>query len=44
LKEIQLSMGMAIVMVTHERPLAGRFADRIAALADGKLVSDGVAA
>jgi putative ABC transport system ATP-binding protein len=44
LKEIQLSMGMAIVMVTHERPLAGRFADRIVALADGKLVSDGVAA
>lgn len=44
LKEIQLSMGMTIIMVTHERPLAGRFADRIAALADGKLVSDGVAA
>ena len=43
LKEIQLSMGMAIVMVTHERPLASRF-DRIAALADGKLVSDGAAA
>jgi ABC-type cobalamin/Fe3+-siderophores transport system ATPase subunit len=30
-------------MVTHERPLASRFAERIAALADGKLVSDGVA-
>jgi len=44
LKEIQLSMGMTIIMVTHERPLASRFADRIAALADGKLVSDGVAA
>jgi putative ABC transport system ATP-binding protein len=42
LKEIQLSMGMTIIMVTHERPLASRFADRIAALADGKLVSDGV--
>src|SRR6202023_2241927 len=39
LKEIQLSMGMTIIMVTHERPLASRFADRIAALADGKLVS-----
>jgi ABC-type cobalamin/Fe3+-siderophores transport system ATPase subunit len=37
-------MGMTIIMVTHERPLACRVADRIAALADGKLVSDGVPA
>jgi len=42
LKEIQKTLGMTIVMVTHERPLADRFADRIAALADGKLVTDGV--
>jgi putative ABC transport system ATP-binding protein len=42
LKEIQEKLGMTIVMVTHERPLAERFADRIAALADGKLLSDGV--
>jgi putative ABC transport system ATP-binding protein len=42
LKEIQQKLGMTIVMVTHERPLAGRFADRIAALADGKLLTDGV--
>ena len=42
LKEIQGTLGMTIVMVTHERPLAERFADRIAAVADGKLVSDGV--
>ncbi|MGB2672908.1 MAG: ABC transporter ATP-binding protein [Candidatus Acidiferrum sp.] len=42
LKEVQQKLGMTIVMVTHERPLAERFADRIAALADGKLVSDGV--
>jgi len=42
LAEIQHSLGMTIVMVTHERPLADRFADRIAALADGKLVSDGI--
>ncbi len=41
LKEIQLNLGMTIVMVTHERPLAERFADRFVALADGKLVSDG---
>ncbi len=42
LKEVQQRLGMTIVMVTHERPLAERFADRIVALADGKLVSDGV--
>jgi putative ABC transport system ATP-binding protein len=42
LKEIQQKLGMTIVMVTHERPLAERFADRIASVADGKLVSDGV--
>jgi putative ABC transport system ATP-binding protein len=42
LKEIQQTLGMTIVMVTHERPLAERFANRIVALADGKLVSDGV--
>jgi putative ABC transport system ATP-binding protein len=42
LKEIQKKLGMTIVMVTHERPLAERFADRIAALADGKLLTDGV--
>jgi putative ABC transport system ATP-binding protein len=44
LKEIQQKLGMTIVMVTHERPLAERFADRIAALADGKLLTDGVKA
>lgn len=42
LKEIQQKLGMTIVMVTHERPLAERFANRIVALADGKLLSDGV--
>src|ERR1700676_1541936 len=44
LKEIQQKLGMTIVMVTHERPLAERFADRIAARADGKLLTDGVKA
>lgn len=39
LKNFNQSMGMTIVMVTHERPLAERFADRIATVADGKLVS-----
>ncbi len=41
LKTIQQKLGMTIVMVTHEKPLAERFADRFVALADGKLVSDG---
>jgi len=42
LQEINQSLGMTIVMVTHERPLAERFAHRIVFLADGKLVSGGV--
>jgi ABC-type methionine transport system ATPase subunit len=42
LREIQHSLGMTIVLVTHERPLAEKFADRIAFVADGKLVSNGV--
>jgi ABC-type methionine transport system ATPase subunit len=33
---------MTIIMVTHERPLAEKFANRIALLSDGRLVSDGV--
>jgi putative ABC transport system ATP-binding protein len=41
LAEIQKSMGMTIIMVTHERPLAERFANRIVFLSDGKLVSEG---
>jgi putative ABC transport system ATP-binding protein len=42
LREIQDSLGMTVIMVTHERPLAERFANRIAMLADGRLVSDGM--
>ena len=41
LKEIQGSLGMTIIMVTHERPLAERFANRIVVLSDGRLVSNG---
>jgi ABC-type methionine transport system ATPase subunit len=41
LREVQQTLGMTIVMVTHERPLAERFANRIVALADGKILSDG---
>ena len=40
LREVQNSLGMTIIMVTHERPLAERFANRIAVLSDGRLVSE----
>ena len=39
LQEIQRTLGMTIIMVTHERPLAERFANRIAVLSDGRLVN-----
>ncbi len=38
LKAVNQELGMTIVMVTHEHPLASRFARRILTLADGKLV------
>ena len=43
LREIQQNLGMTIVMVTHERILAERFADRLAVMGDGKLLSNGAA-
>jgi putative ABC transport system ATP-binding protein len=43
LREIQKNPGMTIIMVTHERPLAERFADRLAVMGDGKLLSNGAA-
>ena len=43
LREFQNSLGMTIIMVTHERPLAEKFANRIAVLSDGRLVSEGEA-
>ena len=39
LRELQSQLGMTIVMVTHERPLAERYADRLALMGDGKLLS-----
>ena len=39
LRDLQSQMGMTIIMVTHERPLAERFANRLAFLGDGKLLS-----
>src|ERR1700739_3076214 len=41
LREIQRNPGMTIVMVTHERALAERFAGRLAVMGDGKLLSNG---
>jgi putative ABC transport system ATP-binding protein len=38
LRQLQTQLGMTIIMVTHERPLAERFADRLATMADGKLL------
>jgi len=39
--EIKETLGMTIIMVTHERHLAERFATRLAIMGDGKLLSDG---
>ena len=39
LRGLQTQLGMTIVMVTHERPLAERFADRLATMGDGRLLS-----
>jgi len=41
LREIQKNPGMTIIMVTHERALAERFADRLAVMGDGKLLLNG---
>jgi putative ABC transport system ATP-binding protein len=39
--EIRRSLGMTVVMVTHEKPLAERFSDRMVALADGRIAGNG---
>src|SRR6516162_4225064 len=44
IRDLSLSLGMTVVMVTHERALAERFAQRLIFLADGKLVSEEVRA
>ena len=43
LRELQTQLGMTIVMVTHERPLAEKFADRLAIMGDGRLLSTAAA-
>ncbi len=40
IREFNQTLGMTIVMVTHERALAERYAQRLVFLADGKLVDD----
>jgi putative ABC transport system ATP-binding protein len=44
LREINETMAMTIVMVTHEQPRAQRYAHRLIHMGDGKVVSDGGAA
>jgi len=39
LRELRSQLGMTTVMVTPERPLAEQFADRLAIMGDGKLLS-----
>jgi len=39
-RNFNLELGMTVVMVTHERALAERYAQRLIFLADGKLVDD----
>jgi putative ABC transport system ATP-binding protein len=40
LQEFNQELGMTVVMVTHERALAERYAQRMIFLADGKLIDD----
>jgi putative ABC transport system ATP-binding protein len=40
LREFNQSLGMTIVMVTHEQALAERYAQRMIRMADGRLVKD----
>ena len=42
IREFNESLGMTIVMVTHERAIAERYAQRLVFLADGKLAGDQV--
>lgn len=41
LREINQTLGMTIVMVTHEQPRAERFAHRMILMGDGKIKNDG---
>jgi putative ABC transport system ATP-binding protein len=39
-REFNCEVGMTVVIVTHERALAERYAQRMIFLADGKLIDD----
>lgn len=41
IREFNVSLGMTVVMVTHERALAEQYAGRMIFLSDGKLASNG---
>jgi putative ABC transport system ATP-binding protein len=41
IQEFNRLLGMTVLMVTHERPLAERYAQRLIFLADGKLAANG---
>jgi putative ABC transport system ATP-binding protein len=40
LREVHDANGVTVLLVTHERALADRYAQRILTLADGRLVDD----
>lgn len=40
IQELNSSSGMTVVLVTHEQPLAEKYAKRLVSMADGKIVSD----
>jgi len=40
IRDFNQTLGMTVVLVTHERPLAGRYAGRFVFLADGKVVAE----
>jgi putative ABC transport system ATP-binding protein len=40
IREFNESLGMTVIMVTHERALAERYVNRMIFLADGKLIAD----
>ena len=41
LDRLQRELGMAILLITHDLPLVRRFADRVAVMAEGRLVEEG---
>lgn len=42
IRKLNQTLGMTVIMVTHERALADRYADRLIFLGDGKLINETV--